>query len=292
MLPEPGSVSAHLADAARRLQGGSESARLDAELMLCHVLGCSRAWLFAHALDPLEPGPLREFQDLLARRVRGEPVAHLLGRRGFWTLDLAVDASTLIPRPETELLVEAALARIGEDARVRVLDLGTGTGAIALAIASERPHAELVAVEHSAAAIGLARRNLEASGLRNVALLQGSWYQPLAGGRFSVIVSNPPYIASGDPHLDQGDVRFEPRSALVSGGDGLDDIRVIVAGAAAHLEPGGWLLLEHGHDQGEAVRGLMAVSGLTGIGSSQDLAGHERVSFGRLSPSPRHSGTA
>lgn len=288
----PGSVSHHLADAASRIDSGSDSARLDAELMLCHVLGCSRAWLFAHAHDPLQPGPLREFHELVTRRVRGEPVAHLLGRRGFWTLDLAVDASTLIPRPETELLVEAALERIGEDARLRVLDLGTGTGAIALAIASERPAAAIVAVEDSAAAVELVRRNLEASGLRNVVLRPGSWYEPVAGERFSVIVSNPPYIASGDPHLDQGDVRFEPRSALVSGVDGLDDIRKIVAGAAAHLEPGGWLMLEHGHDQGEAVRALMAAAGMDEVGSRQDLAGHERISFGRLSPSPRHSGTA
>ncbi|TXK60541.1 peptide chain release factor N(5)-glutamine methyltransferase [Alkalisalibacterium limincola] len=291
MPPIPGSVSHHLAEAARRLQEGSDSARLDAELMLCHVLRCSRAWLFAHADDPLEPGAAGEFHRLLRRRLQGEPIAHILGRRGFWTLDLAVDASTLIPRPETELLVEAALARIGEGTHLRVLDLGTGTAAVALAIASERPRAEIVAVEQSPGAIDLARRNVDASGLRNVALRQGSWYAPVAGERFSVIVSNPPYIASGDPHLDHGDVRFEPRSALVAGVDGLDDIRVIVAGAAAHLEPGGWLMLEHGHDQGEAVRTLMATAGMGEVGSRQDLAGHERVSFGRLSPSPRHSGT-
>jgi len=291
MPPNAGSVSNLLADAVRRIQGGSDSARLDAELMLCHVLGCSRAWLFAHAHDPLEPGTVRRFQGLLARRVQGEPVAHILGRRGFWTLDLAVDASTLIPRPETELLVEAALERIGEDARLRVLDLGTGSGAIALAIASERPFTDVVAVEHSAAALALVRRNIEATGLGNVSLRQGSWYEPLAGERFSLIVSNPPYIAAGDPHLDQGDVRFEPRSALVSGADGLDDIRLIIAGAGAHLEPGGWLMLEHGHDQGEAVRGLMAAAGFGEVGSRQDLAGHERISFARLNPSPRHSGT-
>lgn len=292
MPPVATTVSQCLADATRRIQVCSDSARLDAELMLCHVLGCSRAWLFAHAHDPLETEPLVRFRSLLARRVRGEPVAHILGRRGFWTLDLAVDPSTLIPRPETELLVEAALERLGDDTGLRVLDLGTGTGAIALAIASERPRAAVVAVEHSTAALALARRNLEASGLRNVDLRLGSWYGPLAGERFSVIVANPPYIAAGDPHLDHGDVRFEPRSALVSGADGLDDVRVIIAGAAAHLEPGGWLMLEHGHDQGEAVRGLLAVAGLLQVGSRQDLAGHERISFGCLSPSRYPSGPA
>lgn len=288
MPPSATTVSGCLADAARRIAGSSDSARLDSELMLCHVLDCSRAWLFAHAQDPLEPQQLGLFQELLARRVRGEPVAHILGRRGFWTLDLAVDSSTLIPRPDTELLVEAALERIGLDARLRVVDLGTGSGAIALAIGSERPRAHIVAVEHSPEALALARRNLQATGLGNVELRQGSWYGPLAGERFSLVVSNPPYIAAGDPHLGQGDVRFEPHSALVSGDDGLDDIRIIVAGAAAHLEPGGWLMLEHGHDQGEAVRGLMATAGLVEVGSRQDLAGHERIGFGRLSPT-RHS---
>lgn len=283
MPPVATTVSHCLADASQRIGSASDSARLDAELMLCHALGCSRAWLFAHAHDPLEAGQLERFQPLLARRLRGEPVAHILGRRGFWTLDLAVDPSTLIPRPDTELLVEAALERIGADARLRVADLGTGTGAIALAVASERPCVEVVAVEQSPEALVLARRNLEASGLGNIELRHGSWYGPLAGERFSLIVSNPPYIAADDPHLDQGDVRFEPRSALVSGADGLDDIRLIVAGAAAHLQPGGWLMLEHGHDQGEAVRALMAAAGLVEVGSRQDLAGHERIGFGRLS---------
>lgn len=292
MPPDPNTVSQHLADAARRIGTGSDSARLDAELMLCHVLGCSRAWLFSHAHDPLDQDRASQFQALVGRRVRGEPVAHILGRRGFWTLDLAVDPSTLIPRPDTELLVEAALERIGDIAGLRVLDLGTGTGAIALAIASERPRAEVVAVERAAGAVALARLNLDASGLRNVDLRQGSWYGPLAGERFNLIVSNPPYIASGDPHLQQGDVRFEPRSALVSGADGLDDIRRIVAGAARHLEPGGWLMLEHGFDQGEAVRGLLAAAGMREVGSRQDLGGHERVSFGRLSPSRLPPATA
>lgn len=283
MSQAPSTVSQHLADAARRIEDGSDSARLDAELLLCHALGCSRAWLYAHAHDRLGDRQHAAFAALVDRRLRGEPVAHIVGRRGFWTLDLAVDASTLIPRPDTEALVEAALERIAGDARVRVADLGTGTGAIALAIASERPHVQVVAVEQSAEAMALARCNLEAAGLSNVELRQGSWYRPLAGERFSLIVSNPPYIAAGDPHLDQGDVRFEPRSALVSGLDGLDDIRAIVAGAAAHLEPGGWLMLEHGHDQGEAVRALMAAAGLGEVGSRQDLAGHERVTVGRLS---------
>lgn len=276
-------IASLLQSAAGRI--GGDSGRLDAELLLCSVLSRPRAWLYAHGTDPAPATPvLVRFEALVQQRVAGRPVAHLLGMRGFWSLDLAVDASTLIPRPETELLVEAALQRLAPGSRQRVADLGTGTGAIALALAHERPGLSVVATDASAEALALARRNRDALGLGRVELRQGSWYQPLRGERFAVIVSNPPYIAGDDPCLALGDVRFEPRSALVAGADGLDDLRVLAAGAPDHLEPGGWLLLEHGHDQADAVRDLLDQAGLRQTGSRQDLQGHARISFGCRRP--------
>lgn len=268
-----------LRQAAARLPG--DEARHEAERLLIHVLGRDRAWLFAHARDEVEAGPRAAFEALLQRRLGGEPVAYLTGMRGFWTLDLAVTPDTLIPRPETERLVELALQRLPADAPLQVADLGTGSGAIALAIASERPQAQVLATDASAAALQVARGNARRNGLERVEFVQGDWLAPLAGRRFHLIASNPPYIAADDPHLRQGDLRHEPASALASGADGLDDIRRIVAAAPAHLHAGGWLLLEHGRDQGEAVCALLRESGLVEVASEQDLEGRDRVSLGR-----------
>lgn len=264
------------------LRGGR--ARLpagEAELLLGHVLARGPAWLFAHGDAPVEPAAAARFDALVDRRAAGEPVAYLTGRRGFWTLDLQVTPDTLIPRADTERLVELAVERLPEGP-CRVADLGTGSGAIALAIARERPHAQVVATDASAAALEVARANAAAHGLANVEFRRGDWFAPLAGMRLDLIASNPPYIAADDPHLMRGDLRHEPPSALASGPDGLDAIRVIAAGAPAHLLPGGWLLLEHGHEQGAAVRALLAAAGLVDVITAQDLEHRDRVSLGRL----------
>ncbi|MCD7098167.1 peptide chain release factor N(5)-glutamine methyltransferase [Stenotrophomonas sp. MMGLT7] len=273
MLPEQ-----LLREAAARI------GRIDAEPLLLHALGRDRAWLFAHGRDPVDAAVAARFAELVQRRQAGEPVAYLTGRRGFWTLDLEVGPATLIPRPETELLVELALARLDAAPGRRVADLGTGSGAIALAIASERPQAEVVATDSSAAALELARANAASNRIGNVAFRHGSWLRPLAGERFDLLASNPPYIAEDDPHLGQGDLRHEPPSALASGADGLDAIREIVAGAPAHLLPGGWLLLEHGWEQGEAVAGLLRARGFAEVATHRDLEQRDRVSAGRWLP--------
>lgn len=270
-----------VAAAAAQL-GGTAEARHEVELLLLHLLQRPRAWLFAHATDPLPATVAAALQALVARRAGGEPVAYLTRRRGFWTLDLEVDAATLIPRPETELLVELALARLPVEEHRKVVDLGTGSGAIALALASERPLADVLATDASAAALAVAARNAAHHALHNVRFAAGGpdWYAPLAGTRVDLIVSNPPYIASDDVHLAQGDLRFEPASALASGPDGLDDIRQLAAGAVAHLQPGGWLLLEHGWDQGDAVRALLQAAGLVAVETVQDLEQRDRVTLG------------
>jgi release factor glutamine methyltransferase len=260
----------------------SDSARFDAELLLCAVLDKDRGYLFTWPEREISDEQKQRFNALVMRRAAGEPVAHILGKRGFWTLDLKVTADTLIPRPETELLVEAALARLPQSG-ARVVDLGTGSGAIALAIAAECPACEVVAVERSEGALAVARENAQRNQLGNVTLLHGSWYEPLNGQRFSMIVSNPPYICADDPHLIEGDVRFEPITALASGADGLDDVRLIIAAAEEHLEPEGWLLLEHGYDQGEAVCTLLREAGFEAVEGLKDLQGHGRVALGRRS---------
>ncbi|WP_407354237.1 peptide chain release factor N(5)-glutamine methyltransferase [Luteimonas sp. R10] len=253
----------------------------DAALLLAHALRRPRAWLYAHATDPVAGALAAEFEGLVARRAAGEPVAYLTGRRGFWTLELAVTPDTLIPRPETELLVEQVLVRIPPGGPARVADLGTGSGAIALAIACERPLARVVATDISRRALAAAAANAGTHGIGNVEFRQGDWWSPLAGERFDVVASNPPYIADDDPHLQRGDLRFEPRGALASGRDGLEAIGMIVRDAPAHLAPGGWLLLEHGHTQGEAVRALLRSAGFVAIATERDLEGRERVTAGR-----------
>lgn len=253
----------------------------DAELLLAHALGRPRSWLYAHGQDEADAESAARFAALLARRVAGEPVAYLTGRSGFWSLDLKVSTATLIPRPETELLVELALARLASDRPLRIADLGTGSGAIALALAHERRNAQVLATDASIDALAIAQANALALGLGNVEFRHGDWFAPLAGERFDLVASNPPYIAQDDVHLAQGDLRHEPRMALASGCDGLDALRVIAQAAPAHLHPGGWLLLEHGWDQGEAVRGLLHAAGLVEVATARDLAQHERISFAR-----------
>lgn len=272
---EPDRVDALLAGAATRIE------RRDAEWLLAAVLERDRAWLFAHATDPVPAALASTFRDWVRRREGGEPVAYLTGRRGFWTLALQVTPATLIPRPETETLVEWALERTPPGAPRRILDLGTGSGAIALALATERPDARVVATDASAEALEVARRNAAEQRADTVTFLHGHWYAPLSGACFDLIVSNPPYIAQGDPHLAAGDLRHEPVAALGSGVDGLDAIREIVAGAPAHLAPGGWLLIEHGWEQGDAVRALMRAAGLADVATHRDLEARERVTQGR-----------
>ena len=258
--------------------------REDAEPLLIHALGVDRAWLFAHATDPVPVEAAARVRELVERRAAGEPVAYLTGRRGFWTLDLEVTPDTLIPRPETELLVELALARIGRDAPARIADLGTGSGAIALALASERPAAVVVATDVSKDTLAVAVRNAQAHALDNVWFRRGDWCQALGHDRFDLIASNPPYIADGDPHLARGDLRHEPGRALASGSDGLDAIRMIVRDAPRHLGPGGWLLLEHGLEQGAAIRALMQQAGMVEVATERDLEQRDRVTLGRMPP--------
>lgn len=270
----PTSLDAALHMASQRLDAA------EARLLLAHALGRPASWLYAHGGDVVDPPALRRFERLLESRIRGRPIAYLTGTRGFWTLELEVNPDTLIPRPETERLVELALARLPTGTASRVADLGTGSGAIALAVAKERPLAQVVATDASAGALAVARRNALVNGIDNVEFRQGSWLTPLTGESFDLIASNPPYIAEGDPHLRQGDLRFEPASALASGRDGLNDIREIVAGAAAHLH-GGWLLLEHGLDQGDAVHALLEAAGFVEVRTEQDLELRDRVTLGR-----------
>jgi release factor glutamine methyltransferase len=258
-----------------------DDGRTEAELLLAQLLQCTRAWLVAHDHDVLEIEARTKFFALVDRRCRGEPVAHILGRRGFWTLDLVVTADTLIPRPETERLVELALDQLPMANPVRVLDLGTGTGAIALAIASERPRAEVTAVDADARALAIARKNAARLGLQRVRFLRSDWFSAIAGETFNLIATNPPYLAEADPHLAEGDLRFEPRHALASGPDGLDAIRSIVAAAPLHLYANGALLIEHGWRQGDAVRAFMATAGFAEVGTATDLEGRERVTTGR-----------
>lgn len=286
----PTTLAAWLSAATTGLQAALDltrrEARLEAQLLAAHGLGVARPWLIAHDDHGLSPRQQADLEGLLQRRLGGEPMAHILGRRAFYDLELTVTPAVLIPRPETELLVEAALERLQPEAPCRLLDLGTGSGAIALALARHRTQALITAVDRSAEALAVARANAERLGLPHVRFVLSDWYAALAGEVFDLIVANPPYVAEDDPHLQRGDVRFEPTQALRAGPDGLAAIRVIVAGAPAHLRPGGWLLLEHGHDQTAACQALLAAAGFEAVFTLSDLAGLPRVSGGRL---PGHS---
>lgn len=253
---------------------------VDARILLRHVLQCSAARLAAYPEAQLEEREWAEFRSLIERREAGEPVAYLTGEREFYGRPFMVGPAVLIPRPDTELLVELAVAHFGDKPRVRVLDLGTGSGALAVTLALELPDADVTAVDRSREALLVAMANaarLKAS----VSFVLGDWFSQLGGDRYQLIVANPPYVAAGDPHLDQGDVRFEPGTALAAGPQGLDDLATIAAQAPRHLEPGGWLFMEHGYDQAAAVRGLLTDAGFSAIASWKDLGGIERVSGGQ-----------
>lgn len=270
-----------LITSARQLAEVSESPRLDAEVLLAAALGRPRSHLHAWPERMLEPEPAARFTAWLERRCSGEPVAYILGQREFWSLELEVTPDTLIPRPETELLVELALERLPANRSVTVADLGTGSGAIALALAVERPQARIVATDQSSAALAVARRNAQRLKIARIEFREGDWCAPLAGERFELIVANPPYVAAADPCWRAGELRFEPPAALISGEDGLDALRMIIATAPDDLQTGGWLLLEHGYDQGEATPALLRKRGFVEISDHRDTAGLSRSSCGR-----------
>jgi len=268
--------SRHLEDT---LHHDSVTARIEVQCLLQSVLGVNRAYLLTHPERILTVRETARYVELFARRLAGEPIAYLLGEREFFGLNFKVTPATLIPRPDTELLVEMALQHI--PAGGAVLDMGTGSGAIALSIARERPDARVVAVDASEAALIVAAENAQRLNLGRVRLLRSDWFSALSGERFDLIASNPPYIENGDVHLSLGDVRFEPLSALASGADGLDDIRRIIVEAKAYLNAGGWLMFEHGYNQAERVRGLLQDAGFCAISSVLDLSGIERVTQGQ-----------
>lgn len=268
-----------LREAVSQLQA-SESPRRDAEILLGFVTGKARTFILAFGETPLTDEQQEQLAGLLARRVRGEPVAHLIGEREFWSLPLFVSPATLIPRPDTECLVEQALARLPA-APCRILDLGTGTGAIALALASERPDCQVTAVDLIPDAVALAQRNADHLGIRNIEIVQSRWFSALEGQQFSLIVSNPPYIDAQDAHLAQGDVRFEPLSALVAADNGLADLHTLIKDAPRYLLPQGWLLLEHGWQQGAAVREIFARYGWQQVETCRDYGDNERLTLGR-----------
>ncbi len=256
-------------------------ARYESQLLLQHILHVNRAWLIAHENDELQPAGQAKFTELLERRSNGEPIAYILGNREFYGLDLTVTPATLIPRPDTEILVEAALNKMPADKIIQLLDLGTGTGAIALAIASQRPQAEITATDASQAALDIAISNGQQHHTTNVSFILSDWFSALNQDKFDIIVSNPPYIEQNDAHLLQGDLRFEPMTALASGSDGLDDIRKIVADSLLHLKPLGWLMLEHGYNQAAAVADLLAQQGFVDIATIQDFGSNDRVTIGK-----------
>ncbi len=257
-----------------QLAGRSDSARLDAELLLAHVLRRQRSYLHSHAGEPVDAAAAAQYRTVLARRAHGEPLAYLTGEREFWSLPLQVTAAVLIPRPETELAVECCLALLPQPGAT-IADLGTGSGAIALALAAERPQWRIVATDLDAAALGVARLNAERLGLRGIEFLQGDWLAPLAGRQFDLIVSNPPYIAAGDPALHA--LRYEPAGALSPGPSGLEDLRHIALAARAHLLRGGWLVLEHGAAQAADAAQALVAAGYARVRCRSDLAGRERV---------------
>jgi release factor glutamine methyltransferase len=283
--PSPVSISTALARAHARLAHGA-SPGLDAQLLLAHVLGMGRGALLARTEEPVAGAALAAYQQAIARRVAGEPVAYITGRREFWSLDLAVTPDVLVPRPETELVVERALALLGSVAVARIADLGTGSGAIALALASERPGWQCTATDRSPAALAVARGNARTLGLGNVRFLEGAWYAPLGDERFDLIASNPPYVAADDVVLRGAELRHEPLAALASGPGGLEDLEAVIAGAAAHLAVGGWLVLEHGAGQAEAVAARLVAHGFRHVRCHADLAGLPRVTEAQGTPPP------
>ncbi len=273
---------AELLSQSKQLQSVSDSAALDVELLLCFCLDKGRSHLRAWPDAKVSSEHARQFFQLLGRRIDGEPIAYIIGERGFWSLDLQVNSSTLIPRPETELLVEKTLDLLADVARADILDLGTGTGAIALALASEKSSWHIVASDFQPGAVALAETNTTKHSLDNVTVIQSDWFDNIGDQSFDVIVSNPPYIDPDDKHLDSGDVRFEPRSALVAENHGLADLEHIASHASAYLKDQGWLLLEHGYDQSDAVQALLRQAGLRKVFTEQDLSGWGRLTGGQF----------
>ena len=275
-------IKENLISSTSQLSLVSESAKLDSELLLAFILRKPRSYLYAWEDEKISDKNQNEFKRLLARRIKGEPIAHILGERGFWSLDLKVTADTLIPRPDTERLVELALELIPRKAKWKILDMGTGTGAIALSLAKERPDCFVTATDQSLAALDVAKQNAQRNKISNIEFLQSDWFAKLENRQFNMIVSNPPYICSNDPHLQQGDVRFEPLSALTAGEDGLNAIRTIIKNSHQHLFHDAVLLLEHGYDQADAVCHLLKEANFSHVHNLQDYGGNPRVTIGHL----------
>ncbi len=261
-----------------------DSAKLDAEILLCSVLNCERPYVYAHPEQELSNKEIGSFNKLIPLRAEGQPVAHLINHKEFWSLSLHITKDTLIPRPETEFLVEKVLNIIPSDLNKKILDMGTGSGAIAIAIASERPLANLTATDNSDAAIKVAKQNADTHKIENIKFIKADWFENENIKTYDLIVSNPPYIENNDPHLKQGDVRYEPISALASGKDGLDDLRIIIRESKNHLSQQGWLLVEHGYNQGEAVKQLFIENGYVSLSTLKDYSGNDRISIGQLYP--------
>ena len=272
-------LDAAIADAAERLSRVSDSARLDAEILLCQTIDMPRSYLFAHPEDVLDELTRDRFETLMLRRLNGEPMSYITGTREFWSHELLVSPATLVPRPETELLVELALREIPRNAEWQILDLGTGSGAVAIAIAGERLMCKITATDISPDALAVARENVRHAQMSNITLLEGSWIAPVAGSKFELIVSNPPYVRDDDEALKN--LGYEPLSALAADKDGLRDIRTLASGAGGILVPGGWLMLEHGADQAKDVAATLQASGWSGIACHNDLAGKPRVTVAR-----------
>lgn len=282
----PQQAIAELIDkASQHLQIQSDTPLLDAEVLLCHCLDKTRSFLRAWPEHQPSQEQLKHFWALIDERHRGVPVAHLTGHREFWSRDFVVNANVLIPRPDSELLVELALARLAPDASTKIIDLGTGSGALAITIALERPLANVLASDRSASALDVAHLNATRLGANNVTFVTSDWFEDIAATDFDMVLSNPPYIAADDRHLQQGDVRFEPRSALISAEQGLSDINTLARQSRSHLKPGGHLLIEHGYDQRQAVQQIFKHYGYRRTTTHNDLSGNPRVTSGLWSPS-------
>ena len=280
-IPGAQTYQSLIRDATHQLENYSESPRVDSEILLQHAISRTMAWLVAHGDKIAIPVHIRDFFILLERRKLGQPIAYILGYRDFWTLRLKVNAHVLIPRPDTETLVEQVLELIDPSVPCRLLDLGTGSGAIALSIAKERPLAKVLAVDSQMYALEIAKQNAQQHELNNVDFLQSNWFDDLPTSGFDLIASNPPYVEASDKHLLQGDLRFEPDSALIGGADGLADLREIISTAPEYLTKGGWLVLEHGVDQHTKIEALLVETGFRNIDLHRDLNNHPRCSVGQ-----------
>ncbi|MDF1683171.1 MAG: peptide chain release factor N(5)-glutamine methyltransferase [Legionellaceae bacterium] len=273
-------IKSALRNASTRLAESSPTPQLDAEILLLYIIKKNRAFLYAHSEQVLEPQSHQNFEALILKRLEGIPIAYLTNEREFWSLPLYVTSDTLIPRPETELLVELALSYLGKRSSCSVLELGTGTGAISLALATEKPHWNIIAADLSQPALHVAQENAKRHHVKNITWVESDWFQSISEQSFDLIISNPPYLAEQDPHQHEGDLRFEPKQALVSGEDGLDDLKHIIQQSRHYLTPNGLLLLEHGYNQGQAITDAFSCENYHNIQCLQDTAGLDRVSAG------------